>query len=121
VTAGATAVEDRLHVAEVFDVLDARRISESRLVLRIPFLARFVFRLARQERRLRGEVEERIIGPGRRGLFEERRLLAVGVATAAVVTDFAGPQLVPRLRHVEDHAALVERLERERGVGRNAG
>ena len=49
------------------------------------------------------------------------RLLAVGVAAAAVVADFAGPELVPGLGHVQHHAVLVERLEGPGDVGRDLG
>src|SRR5262249_43346633 len=45
------------------------------------------------------------------GVLEEGRLLAVSVAAAAVVADFARTELVPGLRHVQHHAVLIERLE----------
>ena len=41
------------------------------------------------------------------------------VAAAAVVADFARLDLVPRLRRVEDHAVLVERLKGPGDVGRH--
>src|ERR1022692_1285729 len=43
------------------------------------------------------------------------------VTTAAIVADFAGPHLMPGLGHVQDHAALVERLEGEGDIGGNLG
>ena len=52
-------------------------------------------------------------------LLEGERLLAVRVAAAAVGAHLARPHLVPGLRHVEHQAVAVERLERERRVGRN--
>ena len=45
----------------------------------------------------------------------------MGVAAAAVVADLARPELVPGLRHVQDHAVLVERLKREGHVGGDFG
>ena len=41
------------------------------------------------------------------------------VAAAAVGAHFAGPHLVPGLRHGQHQAVPVEHLERERRVGRN--
>src|SRR5579872_6988236 len=45
----------------------------------------------------------------------------MGMAAAAVVADLAGPQRVPGLGHVQHHAVLVERLEREGGVRGDLG
>src|SRR5262249_28315722 len=64
-----------------------------------------------QKGSLPGQVEGYVIRLAGAGVFEEGRLLTVGVAATAVVADFAGPQLVPGLRHVEHHAVLVQRLE----------
>ena len=68
-----------------------------------------------------GQIEDLVVRLGGGGLLEQRRLLAVGVAAAAVVADLAGPNLVPGLGHVQHHAVLVERLEGEGDVGRDLG
>ena len=68
-----------------------------------------------------GQVEDGVVRFGGSGVFEQGRFLAMGMAAAAVVADFAGPKLVPGLCHVQDHAVLVERLESERHVGGNLG
>ena len=43
------------------------------------------------------------------------------VAASAIGTDFTGPDLMPRLGHVEDQPVFVQSLKRERHVGRDAG
>ena len=45
----------------------------------------------------------------------------MSVAAAAVVADLTRPELVPGLRHVQDHAVPVERLEREGHVRGDSG
>src|SRR5262249_33503347 len=85
VTGDAAFFEDRLHVAEVLDALDALRIRQSRLAAGVPLFARFVALLARQQRRLVGQVPDLVVRAGGGGLVERRGLLAVGVAAAAVV------------------------------------
>src|SRR5262245_16163025 len=66
-------------------------------------------------------IKEGVSRLGRRGVFEQRGLLAMSMATAAVVANFTWPNLMPRLSHVQDHAVFVQRLERERYIGRDLG
>src|SRR5262249_18514407 len=58
---------------------------------------------------------------GCRGLLEKGRFLAVGVTAAAVVANLAGTDLMPGLGHIEHEAMPVQRLKRERVIGRNLG
>src|SRR5262249_38058107 len=108
-------------VAMILDILDARLVAKPGFVLDVPLAFRFVLRLCRQQRRLRGQVEDLVIAPRSLRSPERRWLLAVGVATAAVVSHFAWPKLMPGLGHVEDHAVLVEGLEGEGYFGGNLG
>ena len=78
-----------------------------------------VLSLRGQQRRLLGEVEDRVILPGCRRVAESGGFLTVGMAAAAVGAHFAGAKLVPRLRHVQHHAVPIERLEGEGRVGRD--
>src|ERR1043166_5142530 len=67
------------------------------------------------------QIKERIIGSGRCSLLKRCRFLAMSVAAATVIADLAGSDLVPGLCHVQYHAVLIERLERERGISGNPG
>ena len=58
--------QDRLDVAEVLDVLDALREAQAGLVVLVPFLAGLVVLLGGQQRRLLGQVEDLVVGLGRR-------------------------------------------------------
>jgi hypothetical protein len=62
-----------------------------------------------------------VVGPGGDGLLERRRLLTVCMAAATVVAHLAGANLMPSLGHVDDHAVVVERLERPGDIGRHLG
>src|SRR5205814_10395152 len=86
----AAPLQDRLDVAEVLYRDGALGDPDARLVLRVPGLAGLVFRLRRDERRLRDQVPDLVVGLRGRRLLEERRFLAVRVAAAAVHPDLAG-------------------------------
>jgi len=63
------------------------------------------------------EIEDVVIGPCRLGRCERERLLAVGVAAAAVVARLARAHLMPGLRHRQHQAVAIEHLEGERRIG----
>src|SRR5258708_7914503 len=82
------------------------QVAQARFVFAVPFLARLIVGLGGQQWRLLGQIEESIIGAGSSGLPEGGRLLAVGVAAAAVRPHLPWPQFVPRLPHVPDPAVF---------------
>src|SRR4051812_17545140 len=90
-------------------------------MLDIPLLAGLVFLLGGEQGRMRDGVEDGVVRFGRRGVAEQRRLLAMSVTAAAVVADLAWAYLVPGLSHVQHHAVLVQCLESERDVRRDLG
>src|SRR5262249_1884186 len=85
-----TSPEARLDVAVVLHGLDGLVEAQARLVVDVPLATRLVAFLGGQQGRVPGQVEERVVAPGGSGLFEGRRLLAVGVAAAAVIANLAG-------------------------------
>src|SRR5438445_2375763 len=91
----AAKVENWFDITEVFHVLDGLLEAQSRFVLDVPFLARLIVGLRGQERRLLRQIENGVIGSGGGSLCERSRLLAVGVAAAAVGAHLAWPQLMP--------------------------
>ena len=120
VTSNAAPVENRPDVAKVFDVGDFFFVeAQPARICSVPALRRLVTTPAGDERCFLGQIPQLVMILSRRRLIEIRRGLAVGMAAATVVAHFAWPQLVPGLRHVQDDAALVERLEGERGVSWN--
>ena len=121
VAGDAASLQDRLDVAVELDVLDALGELEAGAVGVVPLLAGAVVRLRGEQGSCRGQVPELVVGLGGGGFLEGGRLLAVGVAAAAVGADLAGPNLVPGLGHVQHHAVVVERLEGPGDVGGNFG
>ena len=91
VAGDATAVEDRLDVTIVLDVLDGLLEAKAHPILAVPRLAGLIVGPSGQQRRALRQVEDGIVGLGGRGFLEARRLLAVGVAAAAIVPDFTWP------------------------------
>src|SRR5262249_20635554 len=77
--------------------------------------------LGRHEWRLLGEIEDLVFLAGGPGLVERRGFLAMGVASAAIVANFAWAKLMPGLGHIQNHAVLVQGLKREGNVGGNLG
>src|SRR5262245_49519978 len=59
------------------------------------------------------EIGRLIAGLTGHGISDGQRLLAMGMATAAVISYFPGPELVPGLGHGEHEAILIEHLESE--------
>src|SRR5262249_27307732 len=117
VAGDAALLQDRLDVTDIFDALDSSVEGQARFLARVPLFPRLVPGLRGQQRRLLGQVPDRVVLPACRGVFARRWFLAVGVAAPAVSADLPRTQLVPGLGHVEHHALLIQRLEREGRVG----
>src|SRR5262249_33142852 len=75
-------LENRSDVAIVLAVEDPFRETQSGSAVLVPLLARLIFGFRGYQRRFLGQIPDLVIGLGRCGVFEERRLLAVGVAAA---------------------------------------
>src|SRR5262245_61605890 len=96
----ATTIEERLDVPVELNVLCSFLEAQAGLVLDIPLLAGLIVLFRGQQGGVRDSIKDGISGLARRGVAEQRGLLAVGMTAAAVVADLAGPQLVPGLGHV---------------------
>ncbi len=58
----ATSFEDRLHVAEIFDIDDFARVgSQARLIVNIPLGFRFVSRLVGEQRRADRQIPHAVV------------------------------------------------------------
>src|ERR1043166_1995630 len=120
----ATALEDRLDVAPVFDGDNSEaplmsRETQASFVFHVPFLFRFIAILCREQWRRIDQIPHLVIRPRSSGGTKIGGLLTVRVAATTVVTHFARTKLVPCLCRVQHHATLVEGLESERRVRRN--
>src|SRR5258706_389613 len=120
----AAPLKDWLDVAPIFNiehavVLFPFDVAEASFVMLVPLKLRFVATAGRNQGRRTDKIPHFVIGPSSSRLIEVCRLLAVRMATTAIVADFTGAKLMPGLRAVQDHAPLVERLEGERSVGRD--
>src|SRR5262249_23505744 len=85
VTRDAAALKAGFDVAVEFDVFDPLLEAQAGLVLDVPLLAGLVLWLGGQQGSLRDGIEDCVVRLRRRGVLEERGLLAVCVTAAAVV------------------------------------
>ncbi len=117
--AGHTAsLQNRLHVTEVLDIHQADGLTnQRRRIVDVPLFVSVAFATFGDQWCRGCQIEELVVVSRGKGVRETSRLLAVSVASAAIMPHFAGPQLMPGLSHVKHHAVAVESLERERRVG----
>ncbi len=88
-TGDTASLENWANVAVVFDIEHILRVTQPSFVLDVPLLTGLIALFVGQKRVRFGQVENLVIGPSRVGVLKKRRLLAMGVAAAAVVADFA--------------------------------
>ena len=109
------------HLLKLFDDKSLLRITFERILPIIPasrvFVVTFKDQLIEAKKQLPEIPEENFISEP----IAKNTALAMGVAAAAIVANFARPQLMPSLSRVEDHAVFVNRLKGERLIGGNFG